>query len=93
MRSKASLCALEYACETDQAKNIGLGEDLGERDVSLGPLYEFSKLNVFDIERKCFTAVIALDWTGPDLSSNPVHPILLEFGSWSSKGIQCKYIL
>jgi len=36
-------------------KNIGLDEDFGEGDVSLGPLHEFSKLKVVDVEQKCFT--------------------------------------
>jgi len=36
-------------------KNIGLDEDFGEGDVSLGPLHGFSKLKVVDVEQKCFT--------------------------------------
>ena len=37
------------------SKNIGIDEDFGEGDVSLGPLHEFSKLKVVDIEQKCLT--------------------------------------
>ena len=37
--------------------------------------------------------VIFLDWTGVDLSSNPLHPASKLFDSRSSIELQCIYIL
>ena len=38
-------------------------------------------------------AVIFLDWSGVDLSSNPLHPASKLFDSRSSMELQCIYIL
>jgi len=40
-----------------------------------------------------FRAVIFLDWSGVDLSSNPLHPASKLFDSRSSMELQCIYIL
>ena len=45
------------------------------------------------IKTPILKAVIFLDWTGVDPSSNPLHPASKMFDSRSSTKLQCIYIL
>jgi len=55
--------------------------------------YQYKAVLILILNSSSILTVIFLDWSGVDLSSNPLHPAYKLFKSRSSMELQCIYIL